>query len=248
MFTTIIQARFSSSRLPGKVLLDLNGKTVLARVIERVARAKFINQIIVATSTDSADDKVAEEAQQQGAIVVRGSLEDVLNRFTLAAASTHKNNHLVRVTADCPLIDPEVLDIILEYFQNHSYDYVSNTITPTFPDGMDVEVFNKETLYRAAQEAVLPSDREHVTKFIYTNPEKFRLFDFRSKADLSNLRWTLDTPADYEFISKIYQHFKNSAFLFGDVLNYLEQNQQLSSINSHYRRNEGLEVSLAKDK
>lgn len=245
----ILQARVSSSRLPGKVLAPILGVPMLFRQIERLLRCKHIDKLLVATSTDSSDDRLVSECQSRGIPVLRGSLDDVLDRF-FQAALEFKPRTVVRMTGDCPLADPNVIDETIKYFYSGDFDYVSNCNPPTFPDGLDVEVFKFECLSDAHEKALLPSEREHVTPYIRKQSNHWRLGNLTSRNDLSHMRWTVDEPEDFKFVKAVYERLyeNNKNFDMNHVLELLERNPQLQMINSKFMRNEGLVESLKKDR
>ena len=226
----VIQARMSSSRLPGKVLKKLAGATVLSHVIARVKASGTAAEIVVATTEKPADDMVAAEAARCGAKVFRGSEEDVLSRYYLAAKE-HSAEAVLRVTADDPLMDPGVLGAMVKLFREEasrgaSPDYLSNNLGKrTFPLGLDVEVVRFGALETAFREAAEPYEREHVTPFLYRHPEKFKLKNFANTKDLSAYRWTLDTPEDWEKLSGIYDTLYKDGKIFDtqEVLRYLKE-------------------------
>lgn len=244
----ILQARVSSSRLPGKVLQPIMGEPMLFRQIERIRRAKRIDLLLVATSNDPSDDVLARECASRGVPCARGSLDDVLDRFVFSARP-YQPELVVRLTGDCPLADPALIDAMLEKFGAGNFDYLTNADPPTFPDGLDVEVMKFPCLLTAHQEAKLPSEREHVTPFLRAHPERFRLGNFMSATDLSALRWTVDEPQDLEFVRSIYQGLypANPCFSTEDILEFLEANSELRLINSKIERNEGLKKSIRED-
>lgn len=244
----ILQARFSSSRLPGKVLNPILGKPMLARQIERVLQSKIINQLVVATSTDPSDDALENLCRQINIPCFRGSLNDVLDRF-YQTAKIWQPHHIVRLTGDCPLIDPEIIDAVIDCYLTGGYDYAANTVPPTFPDGLDVEVFSFSILEQAWKEAILPSQREHVTPFIHQQPERFRSGHYRNAEDLSHLRWTVDEPEDFDLVTRIYEslYSVNPEFRMMDVLALLQERPDLAAINQKFERNEGLKKSLDED-
>lgn len=246
---TLLQARTSSSRLPGKVLLPLLGKPMLSRQLERVRRARLIGELVVATSTDGGDDAIAKLCGAEGIACARGSLNDVLYRF-YQAALPHNPDVVVRLTGDCPLADPAVIDGVIEFFLAGEYDYASNAIEPTFPDGLDVEVFRFRCLKAAWREAQLPSEREHVTLFIHTRPQRFRLGSYRHARNLGGLRWTVDEPMDFEFVSRVYENLypRNPLFGMQDVLDFIHAHPEIAALNSAVARNEGLQRSLERDR
>lgn len=244
----ILQARMSSSRLPGKVMADLLGEPMLARQVERLQRCRTIDRLLLATSTDAADDAPADLAARIGIDCFRGSLDDVLDRIH-AAASGRGADQIVRLTGDCPLADPALIDRLVEMHVAGGYDHSCNTLTPRWPDGLDAEVMRAEVLETAWREAVLPSDREHVTRFIYTRPERFRLGSLVGDADLSDQRWTVDTPEDLAMVRAVYAALypANPAFGTGEILAFLAVHPEVAALNRAHRRNEGLERSLARD-
>lgn len=245
----ILQARLSSTRLPGKVLKPVLGQPMLARHIERIHRSRRIGQLVVATSTHSSDDPLALLCETLGVSCYRGSLEDVLDRFYQAARS-FQPEHVVRLTGDCPLADPAVIDQCIDLHVAGGYDYTSNCHPPTYPDGLDVEVIRFPVLQAAWREATLASEREHVMPFVWRRPERFRLGNLLNPAgDLSHLRWTVDEPADFELVSRVYGALYPEAptFAMGDILDLIRRQPELASINKQHDRNEGLAESLAKD-
>lgn len=244
----VLQARVSSTRLPGKVLLPVLGEPMLLRQIERVRRSQFIDKLVVATSTDPSDDALESLCRSAGVECFRGSLLDVLDRF-VQAARPHQPEHVVRLTGDCPLADPVVIDEVIKFHLEDGYDYSSNTLEPTYPDGLDVEIMRYTVLEEIWRTAVLPSQREHVTLSIYQQPDRFRLGSFRAGNDLSRLRWTVDEPADYNLVCRIYEALYpvKPFFTTVDIVNFLDRNPELKSMNTIHQRNEGLEKSLSED-
>ena len=240
----IIQARTGSKRLPNKVISLLSGKTVLWHVVQRTLCAKLLDGVIVATTTNPKDDIIAEICTQNNFLLFRGSEDDVLDRY-YQCAKTYNVKNIVRITADCPLMDPNIIDKVVQYFLDHDYDYVSNRIIPTYPDGLDVEVFSFETLEKNWKETTLLSDREHVTTYIEDHPEIFKISNVRQDIDLSYLRWTVDYKKDFEFVSEIYKKLykKKPIFLMEDVLQLLEKHPELTKMNTGIRRNEGIFLS-----
>lgn len=244
----ILQARTGSSRLPGKVLKPILGVPMLARQIERLRRARSIDRLVVATSTDPSDDALARMCQDAGVEVCRGPLDDVLERFLLAA-EPYGPEWIVRLTGDCPVADPEVIDAAVHQALTGDYDYVSNTIEPTYPDGLDVEVVRADVLEMARREAKLGSEREHVTPFVHKQPERFRLGQIKNTQNLSHLRWTVDEPQDFELIARFYEllYPQNPDFRQQDILNLLARQPELAEFNTAVARNEGYTKSLQKD-
>lgn len=248
MILGILQARVSSTRLPGKVLKNILGLPMILRQVERVRRAKMINRLLIATSLDQSDDPVEELCRLNNIQCFRGSLDDVLDRF-YRAALPFMPGHVVRLTGDCPLADPELIDRVVSFHLEGGFDYTANTLEPTYPDGLDVEVFRFSCLKQAWEEAKLPSQREHVTLFMHRQPERIRIGSFKNDIDLSSLRWTVDEPLDFEIVTRIYEALypSNPAFVMKDILAFQEKNKELFSLNGLYQRNEGLQKSLTED-
>ncbi len=195
----------SSTRLPGKVLADLAGAPMILRQIERVRRARRIDRLVVATSDEASDDPLAEVLATADVPVFRGSLHDVLARFAAAAEAHGPASHVVRLTADCPLADPEVIDTVIARCLDEEVDYAASTLPRrTFPIGLDAEIVRTEALSEAADEATDPYEREHVTPFFYRRPERFRLAGMMQPADEGDIRWTVDRPDDLEFVCAVY--------------------------------------------
>jgi spore coat polysaccharide biosynthesis protein SpsF len=248
MILAILQARASSRRLPGKVLKPILGRPMLALQLERVGRAQRIDRLLVATSLDASDDPIAALCRELGIGCFRGSLDDVLDRFYQAAADLNPTS-VVRLTGDCPLADPVVIDHLIQQHIARGDDYTSNTLTRTFPDGLDAEVMRLACLEAAWREAALPSEREHVTPFIYHRPERFKLGGLSQANDLSHWRWVVDEPADLAFISRIYEALypANPAFTTADVLSLLRERPDVAAMMGRAKTNEGYEKSLAAD-
>jgi spore coat polysaccharide biosynthesis protein SpsF (cytidylyltransferase family) len=230
----VIQARMGSSRLPGKVLADLAGEPMLGRVTERLAAANCVNEVIVATSNEPADDVVAHWCTANGRSCFRGSANDVLDRYC-RAADEFAAEAVVRITADCPFIDAGVVDSVVEAFLSGGpVDYASNVLPPrTFPRGLDTEVLTRAALLRACRSATEPADREHVTRYLIRHPDEFLLLGVWHDHDLSGWRWTVDTPEDLAFARQIYGHFDGSDFGWRDVLGALADHPSWADINRH---------------
>jgi len=245
----ILQARVSSTRLPNKVLAPLLGQPMLARQIERLRRAKALDKLVVATSDDDSDAPLAAMCAEMAVPCYRGSLNDVLTRFHGAYVSYGPADHIVRLTGDCPLADPVIIDRVVQHHLNSGADYTTNALQPTWPDGLDVEVMRADAFLRAVADASLPSEREHVTPYIHKNPSLFRIEHYKGETDLSALRWTVDEPADLQFVREVYAALypANPAFATADILALLERCPDLSKINGNCMRNEGYAKSLAAD-
>lgn len=245
---TLLQARSSSTRLPNKVLKNLLGQPMIIRQIERIQRSIHIGTLFLVTSTDSTDDELANVVSQAGIAIYRGSLNDVLDRF-YQAAMPHKPDIIVRLTGDCPLIDPNIIDAAISKFLALNVDYLSNSLSPTYPDGMDIEVLRFDALEIAWLNAKKPSEREHVTPYIYKNADQFKIADLRHSIDLSKLRLTVDEDVDFYLIEKIYQNLMPSKpdFLLKDIISLLEQNPEWLQLNQTIIRNEGYLKSIKQD-
>ncbi|MBI5588131.1 MAG: glycosyltransferase family protein [Deltaproteobacteria bacterium] len=242
----VIQARMSSTRLPGKVMKEVSGNTILGHVVSRLKASGLIDTVAVATTTERTDDLIAEWCAENKVPVYRGSLNDVLDRY-FQAAKKFGAKTIVRVTSDCPLIDPALVDRVIERFSEGGYDHVS--VGPTYPDGLDAEVFSFASLSKAHKEARLASEREHVTPYIWKNPGLFRLASIECGKDLSRMRWTVDDERDLLLVTKIYEGLgSEKLFHMEEVLLFLERNPELLEINSATARNEGYAKSLKEDK
>jgi spore coat polysaccharide biosynthesis protein SpsF len=242
MTTAIIQARMSSTRLPGKVLLDLAGQPMLARVVERTQRARTIDRVIVATTVEREDEPIVELCHSRGWPVSRGSRDDVLDRYYQAAVHDSADP-IVRITSDCPLIDPGVIDRVVERLSGTgssqsasvAIDYASN-INPrrTYPRGLDVEAFSFAALSTAWREDGEPTGREHVTPFLYRHPERFRIALIESKRpEAASHRWSVDTPEDYELLRRISGQFGDDNFTWEEVVALLAAHPQWVDLNRH---------------
>ncbi|MDH3348768.1 MAG: glycosyltransferase family protein [Desulfobulbaceae bacterium] len=238
----IIQARMGSTRLPGKVMKLLAGKTVLAHVIERVLACPLLDQVVVATTELEQDDAIVTEAVRCGAAFFRGSETDVLARY-YGAARAAEAEIVVRVTSDCPLFDPQVLTAMLKQFlaadaEGGAVDYLSNSLEKSFPRGLDAEVFTFVALEKAFRKATKDYEHEHVTPYLYQHPEEFVLSCYNNKRDLSRYRWTLDTPDDFLLISEIYRRLGGGGGIFSteSVLQLFEQQPELFEINAHVQQ------------
>lgn len=240
MIVAALQARVSSTRLPGKVLMPILDVPMLFRQVERIRRSRSLDELVIATSTDVTDDPIERGCDEYSVRCFRGSLSDVLDRVYRASAPLNPR-HVVRLTGDCPLTDPAVIDRVVAFHLDGNYDYTSNVDEPTFPDGLDVEIVRFACLEEAWREARLPSQREHVTPFIREHPEHYRIGSFRNEVDLSHFRWTVDEPEDFALIETIYTSLypENPAFSTDDILMLLASRPELTELNSRFKRNEG---------
>lgn len=246
----ITQARSGSTRLPDKVLLSINKKTLLDIHLNRIIKSKKIDQLLIATTVAEEDKAIAHIAQKNNLPYYRGSIDNVLDRF-YQAAKEYNPKWVVRLTSDCPLIDPELIDKIIIQAIEKNIDYCSNTLNPTFPDGVDVEVFKFSALEKAWKEAKLDSEKEHVTPYIYKNSSYYgkNLFtscSFENETNFSEVRLTVDEPSDFKVIKLIIEALgidKN----WEKYTNYYISNPQIKKINYKIGRNEGYEKSLNED-
>ncbi len=232
----IIQARMTSTRLPGKVLMPVLGKPLLAYEIERLQRCQQADALMVATTTNASDDPVVTLCESLNIPVFRGSEQDVLSRYHGAAQQAQAQT-VIRVTADCPLIDPAVVDRVIAHFKsaNGTLDYASNTLVRSYPRGLDVEVFPRAALEMAQQEATEPAHREHVTPFFYKKPQRFRLANLEAPDNWGHHRWTVDTSEDFELAKRILEALYpvKPNFDCQDVLTLLDQHPDWVSLNAH---------------
>ena len=232
-----------SRRLPGKVMMQLGGQPALEHVVKRASRANRLEQLVVATTNLAEDDLVEAWCTAAGIRCFRGDSDDVLRRYYLAARE-FKADPIVRLTADCPLLDPDVIDLTIDAFNPEKHDYVSNAMPPSFPNGVELEVFSFEALACSHRMARRPSEREHVTSFILNNPEYFRLHNVSHRIDLSSCRWTLDEACDREFLDKVMTLLGEKEGRLPEVLEVLRQHPELSRINESIDRDEGYAKSL----
>ena len=239
----IIQARMSSTRLPGKILKELvPGTTALEYMLTRISHATLLDKIIIATTENSSDVVIVEKMKGIGQSYFVGSENDVLDRYYKAAigAGAQHGDIIVGLTSDCPLHDPAVIDEVVRYFKSGDYDYAENALEPyTYPDGMDTEVFTFDALERAWKEATKPSHREHVTFYFWKNPGLFKLGHCENpKAGQADYRLSLDYPSDYELISKVAQHFApRMDFTMDDILEFLDAHPEIKNLNANVSRN-----------
>lgn len=231
----VLQARMSSTRLPGKVLMPILGVPMLERQLERVRRARRLDGLRVATSTDPADDAIARLCKDLGVACYRGSLHDVLDRYYRAAQELAPR-HVVRLTGDCPLVDPAVVDALVELHLAGGYDYSSNVHERSYPRGLDAEIFRLEVLERAWQVARAPDEREHVTPWMYRNGPSLRRGALRDAVDRSRLRWTVDHPDDLAFVTRVFEALypHNPAFTTADVHTLLARHPEIAALNARH--------------
>lgn len=245
MIVAIIQARMGSTRLPGKALFPLGNTTVLGSTVRQVKSAKSIDRVIVATSRSADDDAIEAYCREIGVACFRGSLDDILDRYYQCAKSVGAAT-VVRITADCPLIDPAVIDLVIEEYKRGKWDYISNGLMEsTYPDGMDTEVVSFEALEIAWKEARLPSDREHVMTYIWTHPDRFRIHEVKLREPLSDIRVTLDEPEDYEVLKQIVKNVRPLSLT--NIVQYLRAHPDVANVNKRFARNTGYLKSLEAD-
>ena len=247
MIGCIIQARMGSSRLPGKALMKSDsGKPLLYYVINQLRYCSKIKNLVIATTTNQEDDEIEKFANNNSVNVFRGKEKDVLDRY-FQCAKKYSFSTIVRITADCPLIDPQIVDKVIEQFFSGNYDFATNTLTRTFPIGTDVEVFSFSALNKAWENAQLPSEREHVTPYFH-NKENFKIINVENDKNISNLRLTVDRIEDFELIKQILNNISINPIHLEDVLELFSRKPELIEINKHINHNEGFNKSLEEDK
>ena len=237
--TVMIQARTGSSRLPNKVLEKIENKPMIWHVINRVKQIKSVQQIVLITTQEKSDKVLLNIAEEEGVIGFAGNADDVLDRHFQCALNIDADP-IIRITSDCPLIDPFLVEDILQFYLANDFDYVSNTIIPTYPDGLDTEIFSFSTLEKLIDHVKLPSEREHVTTSIPKNPQLFQFSNYKNEKDLSSFRWTVDRPEDLQFVREIYSRMApKTIFSMDDILKIISNEPDLLEINKGIFRNEG---------
>jgi len=249
---TILQARMTSTRLPGKVLKRASGRTMLERMLERVKEARLVDQVVVATTIDPTDDAIVKACRRYGTEVFRGSLQDVLDRY-YQAAQQYQADIVVRLTADCPLIDAQLIDEVVDALITKQMDFACNRLPPpftrTYPIGLDVEACTFTALEDAWQNATHKHEREHVLPYLYAEPGQFKMLKLDYSEDLGHLRWTLDTPQDLILLRRIYRHFAGrNDFSWLDVLHLQREKPQIFQVNAAIRHKTYLESEPVKIK
>ena len=249
MILAIIQARMNSSRLPNKMLSDIGGKPMLSHVINRTVKSKMIDKVSVATTTDISDDLIEDFCVTNEIHFYRGSEDDVLDRF-YNLAKLQKADHIVRITGDCPFVDPEIIDEVITVYKDGNYDYVTNSMRYTYPDGLDVEVFSYQALQKAWENAKSLREREHVVSYFKYSG----LFKIKNVINPNPVkhehRWSVDQPIDLKFVREVYSQFVtkgNLDFRMNDILTLLSENPHILDINSNIDRNQGSYTSYAND-
>ena len=247
MIGCIIQARMGSTRFPGKVMKPLDGENpLLYSVIAQLKNCELIDVIVVATTDLEEDDIIVEYLKKNGIKYFRGSSEDVLDRY-FQCAKKFLFSSIVRIPADKPFIDPEFVDSIIKKFKIEHFDYITTFLPPTFPIGSEVEIFSYDCLEKTWKNANLPSEREHVTPYIYNNKNKFKILNIKNDKDESNLRWAVDRKEDYDLALKIVTNIKKRPILMKDIINLFKTNPELALINNSIDKDEGMTKSLKED-
>jgi len=244
----IIQARIGSTRLPGKVMMNVeNQKPVLYFVIKQLQECKLIDKIIVATTTNAEDDQIVNYSKNLGIDCFRGSSKDVLDRY-YQCAKEYSVSTIVRITSDCPLIDPEIVDSVINMFENNSYDYITNFLpNSTFPNGVEVEVFSMNGLEKVWKKAKLPSEREHVTPYFSNHKDEFEITNIKNPENLSHLRWSVDRIEDLKLVRLIVSKIKKRPILMKNIVDLFNKEPELFKINKNVNRDEGDIKSLKED-
>ena len=246
MIGCIIQARMGSSRLPGKVLMNSgNGMPLLYYVINQLRHCSKVKNLVIATTTNQEDDEIEKFADNNSVNVFRGSEKDVLDRY-FQCAKKYSFSTIVRITSDCPLIDPQIVDKVIERFFSGNYDYATNTLIRTFPIGADAEVFSFSALETAWKNAQLPSEREHVTPYL-RNKGNFKTINVENDTNISNLRLTVDRIEDFELIKEILNNISTNPIHLEDILELFSRKPELIEINKYINHNEGFNRSLKED-
>jgi len=231
-----IEARMTSSRLPGKIMLPLCGKPLLERLVERARQSRWLDDVVVATTTNPADDAVEQWARKAGVSIFRGSEEDVLLRV-LEAAKAFRADVIVELTGDCPLLDPAIIDQLMDIYVSSDYDYVSNVLERTYPRGLDTQVFSTAVLTQVDKITRDPADRENVSLYIYEHPERYKLSGLKAPAELygPNIRICVDRPEDYTVVKRIYGALypKKPGFDSYDIMRFLKENPDVARMNAH---------------
>ena len=243
----IVQARMGSSRLPGKVMMDLDGNNcLLDYVLNQLNCSKLIDKIIVATTKLKEDKQIVNHVKKYNLEAFCGSSNDLLDRYYQCAK---KNNleHIVRITADNPLIDPKIVDMVIEKYNNTEYEYVTNALIRTYPNGVETEVFSMNVLEKAWENAVLPSEREHVTPYIQNPKNKFKVLNIKYNENISHLRWTVDRINDLKLVKCIVKQIKTRPITMKEILELNKKDPNLKKINQDYIQNEGFVKSLKED-
>jgi len=241
MILGVLQARSSSTRFPNKVLAPLHGAPMIMQQLARLARSTRLDRVVVATSVDATDDELVRVLEAASVEVRRGPLDDVVERFAIVV-NEFRPEQIVRLTADCPLADPAVIDLVIDEHLASGSDYTSNTLAPTFPDGLDVECLTASAFDRLLALELSEREREHVTLGLYSRPDQFSLGNVAQKPDRSALRWTVDVPADLDFVRAIYARLYDGDPGFGQdqILDLLSRHPELGRTENDLARNSGM--------
>ena len=247
ILTIIIQARLGSRRFPGKSIEKIENQPMIWHVINRLKQVKTPHQTVLATTNNDEDKILLNIADEMEIFSFAGSQNDVLDRY-YSCAEKFSADPIIRITGDCPLIDLQLIDEIIQFYQKNNFDYISNTLKPTFPDGFDVEIFSFQTLKTIMEKSSLKSEREHVTAYLKTHTNEFKIYNYTNKKDLSHYRWTIDQKEDLEFVKKIYSLAKPKlVFSTKEILDIISGNPKLMEINKGINRDEGYLHSLQND-
>jgi spore coat polysaccharide biosynthesis protein SpsF (cytidylyltransferase family) len=249
MVVAIVQARMGSTRLPSKVLKTIKSKTLLELYVNRVKPSKLIDKIVIATTTNLLDDAICKLADKIGVDCFRGSEGDLLDRYYQCALK-YNASVIVRITPDDPFVDYEVVDKAIGLFKENDVDFVTNHFEPTYPEGLDVEVYSMQALERSWKEAKLLSEREHVFPYIQNHQDDFKIINFKQDEDFSHLRWTIDHQCDFDMAKTVYSYLyeKKNIFIQDDIIKLIEEHPEIAEINSHIKRKEGVNKTKAEDK
>ena len=247
MIGCIIQARMGSSRLPGKVMEKLDeDNTVLSYVIRQLKHSKFLDDIVVATTSLKRDEVIVDFLEREGIKYFCGDEENVLDRY-YQCAKKFSMSEIVRIPSDKPLIDPDIVDKCIQIFLSKKYDYVTTFLEPSFPYGTEVEIFSFDALEKTWKNPKLPSEHENVTPYIYNNRDKFQIYNVKNSIDLSHLRWVVDRAEDLELVRQLVSKIDKDPILMQDILEVFKSDPKLAEINSNVRHDEGYQKSLKKD-
>lgn len=247
MLGTIIQARMGSSRLPGKVMMKVDeNDTLLTFLVKQLSHSQYAENIVIATSELEEDNAISSAAKEIGIECFRGNSLDVLDRYYQCAKKFNFST-IVRITADCPLIDPQIVDLVITKFEEGRFDYATNSLVRTYPYGTEVEIFSFNTLETTWQNAKKPSEREHVTPYIYNNKDNFVIFNIGYSSNISHLSWTVDRLNDLRLVQEIITKIEKRPILLDDILELIEREPDLTDINRDRTPNEGYLKSLAED-
>ena len=246
MIIAIIQARSRSTRLPEKVLMEIYGKSLLELYVDRVRKSQTVDKIVVATTIEPYDDKIAEICKKIGVDCFRGSENDLVDRYYQCAVK-YQANVVVRVTSDDPFVDYQVIDRGVSILLEQKVDFVTNHFEPTYPEGLDVEIYSFQVLENVWKQSVLPYEREHVFPYIQEHQKDYKIINFTQKEDYSGYRWTIDHQCDFDMAEKVYSYLYmggKKIFLQREILKLLSEHPEISLINSHIQRKEGVSKSI----